>query len=105
MCLSLAQLQKDSAGRFGVDKSDFRAARSIARFFINKADAICLEFFQRRLDTIDTQGQMLDALPVFFDVSGDGSVGGCRFPKLDFRIPHREKGNLHLLLSHHFRPG
>lgn len=52
LVLSLTQLQQNTAGGFGMDESDFRAACAVARFFIDQADAFGFEFGKRRFQII-----------------------------------------------------
>jgi hypothetical protein len=95
----LDQLDENPVHPFGMNKGD-PTMHSLARGLVDEGHAVIPEPGEGRLDVVDLDADVMDALSSFFQVPGDASVFAQGLYQLEVALACRQEGDLDLLVRH-----
>lgn len=97
-----ADFGENSASAFRVKETDVETFGTFAGALVNQTDAFFAKFRECVGGIVNAESDVMDAFATLFNESGDGTLFGSGFQKLDFGLPNHEKGGLYLLVGHLF---
>jgi len=100
----LAQLKENAVRCFGMNKRYPGPARTIARHLVDQLDALGFQLCQSRLDVVDSNCDMMQALAALLDKLGNRAVRAGRFQQLDLCFANGKKRRPDFLFGNIFNP-